>query len=324
MVYFLGMDGGGTSTYAVVTDQYGKVHGVGKAGNGNYQINRHTAEVNIYAAANEAMQQADIRAAEIEFAWFGLAGGDRTIDFERLKEMIEPLAIKDFEVSGDTVIALRAGTMQPDGIVIICGSGVNAVGKNNRGESYQCGGFGYMYGDFGGGGDLSVEVFRAVVREWDGRGEPTALTPLLMEKLQYDTVEAMYHDYLDHGGMVSRDVTRILFPAAAKGDRVAKQILTYQGDELGRATKSVINKLNMQADVFDIVLAGSIVTRSGNDIIRHIIEEYAHALAPHSRIVPLTVEPVVGAILLAMEESGRGVVNETYEKLCKITNIGGN
>lgn len=324
MAYFLGMDGGGTTTFAIVTDSSGKVHGIGKAGNGNYQINRRIAEANIHAAANEALQKAQITAEDIVYAWFGLAGVDREIDVKVLRSIVEPLQINNFDVSGDTVIALRAGTLQRDGVVVICGSGVNAVGKNKYGEFYQCGGLGYMYGDFGGGGDLSVEAFRAVLREWDGRGEKTLLTDLLLKKLNYDSVEKMYHDYLDHGGMVSRDVTRILFPAAEKGDKVAQEILAYQGDELGLSVRAVINRLQMHEDVFDIVLAGSIVTRSGNNIIQNVIEKYASSIAPNCRVKPLTVEPVVGAILLAMEESGRAITNEVYDELHKLTNIGGN
>lgn len=322
MAYFLGMDAGASTTFAVITDEFGNIKGIGKAGNGNHQINHKIAETNIHAATREALKNANLTVDKIDYAWFGLAGGDREVDFRILRGILDKLELPKYDVSGDTMIALRAGTLQSDGLVIICGSGVNCAGRNKQNEFYQCGGYGYMYGDFGGGGDLSVEVFRSVIRAWDGRGEETIMTPALLERLNFETVEEMYHSYLDSNETVRRDIAKILFPAAEKNDKVALDILKYQGTELGLSARSVIKHLAMEEDEFDIVLAGSIVTRSGNDVIQNIIEEYAMELAPKAKIKALTVEPVVGALLLAMEARGLSVTNDIYENLFEITDIG--
>lgn len=324
MAYFLGMDAGGSTTFVVITDETGNIHGIGKAGNGNHQISRKTAETSIYAATKDALRSANVTVDDIDYAWFGLAGGDREADFKVLRGILDKLKFPKYDVSGDTMIALRAGTLQSNGLVIICGSGVNSAGVNRDAEFFQCGGFGHMYGDFGGGGGLSVEVFRAVIRAWDGRAEETLLTESLLEKLNYSSVEEMYHSYLDQNRKISRDVTRLLFPAAEKGDKVAIKILEYQGDELGLAARAVIKRLKMEDESFDIVLAGSVVTRSGNDIIKNKIESFTSEVAPKGNIKALTVEPVVGAILLAMEGAGLTVTNDVYKKLSEITDIGVN
>lgn len=322
MSYFLGMDAGGSTTFAVITDEKGNIHGVGKAGNGNHQINRKVAEGNIILATNQALHEASLSVDDITFAWFGIAGGDREPDFVILRSIIDKLNLSAYDVSGDTMIALRAGTTRPNGVVVICGTGVNCAGRNKKKDMYQCGGFGYTYGDFGGGGGLSVEVFRAVVREWDGRGEKTLLTNLALDMLDYTSVEEMYHDYLDKEAQIPKNLTEILFPAVEQGDQVARKILELQGVELGLSTQAVINHLQMHEDEFDVVLAGSVVTRSGNDIIENHIKAHALKVAPKVKVVRLSVEPVVGALLLAMESAGKTISDNVYETLAQITDIG--
>ena len=95
-----------------------------------------------------------------------------------------------------------------------------------------------MLGDFGGGGSLCIEAFRAVIRAWDGREQPTRLTELLLEHLGYDSVSAMFNDYLDHDKTPPLSTTKLLFQAAAQGDEVATNILRVQGEELGKVGTS--------------------------------------------------------------------------------------
>lgn len=322
MAYFLGMDAGGSTTFAVITDEKGNVRGIGRSGNGNHQIDHAEAERNIHLATIMALEDARLTTEDIRAAWFGIAGADREVDFEILHAIVGELNLPIYDISGDTMIGLRAGTKQADGVVVICGTGVNCAGRNKDKVFYQCGGFGYSYGDFGGGGCLSVEVFRSVIREWDGRGEKTFMTDLLLEMLDYSTVEEMFHDFLDKSSSVPKDITRLLFPAAKQGDNIAISILEEQGKELGLSIQSVVKELEMEEDSFDVVLAGSVVTRGETDITKSYIQSYTAEVAPQANIVSLTVEPVVGAILLAMELAGEKIDEAIYETLGQIRDIG--
>jgi len=213
------------------------------------------------------------------------------------------------------MIGLRAGTTRPNGVSLICGTGTNSAGRNLQGEHYQCGGFDYMYGDFGGGGSLNIEVFRSVIRAWDGREQPTLLTELLLQLLGYKDVSEMFNDYLDHWKKVPVHAARLLFEAAAEGDAVALEILHRQGVELGKSAAAVIHKLGMEQDIFDVVLAGSLLTRGDRGWIRGPIEKAVKAAAPQATVVTLTTEPVVGALWSAMEQDGLTLSSEVYEKM---------
>jgi N-acetylglucosamine kinase-like BadF-type ATPase len=314
MNYYLGVDGGGSKTYALIVNETGQIVGRGSGGNGNHQIDYKQAQDNIRAAVLEAMNQAGLKHAELTFAFFGLAGADRAADFRILNPMIRELGFERFEVACDTIIGLRAGTTKPYGVSVICGTGTNCAGKNPHGEFFQCGGFDYMYGDFGGGGALNIEVFRSVIRAADGREKATLMTPLILKALNYATVDEMFNDYLDHSKRVPLEVAKLLFEAAAQGDEVALAIVYKQAEELSKSAVAVIRRLKLEQESFDVVLAGSILTRGDFGVINQMIAQAVSKVAPHAKVIKLTVEPVVGAIWLAIEANG-GIVTEqmTFE-----------
>ncbi|MEW9697885.1 N-acetylglucosamine kinase [Paenibacillus sp. SI8] len=315
MKYYLGVDAGGSKTYTLVTDEHGAIIGKGQSGNGNHQLGAERARANITSSVEMALGQAKLTREDIEFAFFGLAGADRPIDYSILRPLIGGLGFPRYEIDCDTMIALRAGTAKPYGVVLICGSGTNSAGKNQRGDFFQCGGFNYQFGDFGGGGTLAIEAFRSVIRAWDGRERPTLLTGLLLESLGFNSVKDMFDDYMDQNKPVPLHTAKLLFQAAHQGDEVALRILRVQGEELGKSATAVIKRLKMEQASFDVVLAGSIVTRGEGTYIHDYIGQAVRAIAPNATLVKLQAEPVVGAVWLAMEAAGGNLAPEAYEKL---------
>ncbi|MHA0858016.1 N-acetylglucosamine kinase [Paenibacillus sp. CMAA1364] len=314
--YFLGVDAGGSKTYAMIANEQGEVIGVGRGGNGNHQKNRRQAENSLQQAVSDAIMASRLTKDQLEYSWFGLAGADREVDFQILRPIISRLDLPRTEISCDTWIALRAGTESNYGIVLICGSAVNCAGKNPRGDTYQCGGFGYSFGDYGGGYDLSVEVFRSVLRADEGREKETVLSERLIHLLGYSSVSELREDYLDHSRDLPPQIAELLFQAADEGDQVAIGLLIKQGDELGLAAVSTIRRLAMEEDSFDIVLAGSLLSKGDRSgIIRRAIEQRVKLSAPNGTLRILTREPVVGSVVLAMESSGMRVNQEVINRL---------
>jgi N-acetylglucosamine kinase-like BadF-type ATPase len=319
LTYYLGVDGGGSKTYTLVVDERGTIVGKGESGSGNHQTGYDEAKRNIRESVETALRQAGLTKDEIAFAYFGLAGADRETDYKILRPMIAELGFSRHDINCDTMIALRAGTSRPYGVVLICGTGTNGAGVNPQGEAYQCGGFSYLYGDFGGGGALNIEVFRSVIRAWDGRERSTRLTELLLEDLGYASVQAMFDDYLDHNKWPPLRIAKLLFQAANQGDDVALAILRKQGEELGLTAQAIIGRLGLANESFDVVLAGSIVTRGDGDFIAPYIQQAVHRMAPNAHLAKLQVEPVVGAVWLAVEASGAALSSEMHEKLSGVS-----
>lgn len=316
MKYFLGVDAGGSKTYAMIADEQGKILGAGKGGNGNHQLDREQAERSLQQAVTEAVMASGLTKDQLEYAWFGLAGADREADFRILRPIVGHLGLSRTEIACDTWNALRSGTEKNYGVVLICGSGVNCSGTNPAGETYQCGGFGYRFGDFGGGYDLSMEVFRSVLRADDGREQKTVLSERLTQMLGYTSVSELRDSYLDHFRDLPPQLAELLFQAAEEGDAVANGLLVKQGDELGLAAASAIRRLAMEEESFDIVLAGSLLTKGDRSgIIRRAIEQRVKQAAPNGTLRILTREPVVGSVVLAMESSGMRVNHGILDQL---------
>ncbi|WP_040950670.1 N-acetylglucosamine kinase [Gorillibacterium massiliense] len=301
MRYYLGVDGGGSKTHALITDENGRIAGKGQSGNGNHQTGYNTAKANLHAAVEAALQQAGLGVCDIASAVFGLAGADRPADYRILTPLIAEFGLPHTRIVCDTMIALRAGTTRPYGVVLICGTGTNSAGMGLGGEEFQCGGFNYTFGDFGGGSGLAVEAFRTVIRAWDGRESPTLLTEMVLKALGHNTVDELFDEYLDTGKPIPPDLAKLLFQAAAQGDHAALEILHKQGGELGKSACAVIRRLHLEAETFDVVLAGSVLTRGNSPFITSRIKEAVNAAAPKASVVTLTVEPVVGAVWMAME-----------------------
>jgi N-acetylglucosamine kinase-like BadF-type ATPase len=320
--FYLGVDAGGSKTNALVVDGQGIILGVGKSGNGNHQLNRDEADSNIRQAVFQALSSAGLETCHISYAYFGLAGADREADYQILRPMIQRIGFPRYHIACDTMIALRAGTNNSFGVVLICGTGTNCAGRNPEGKELQIGGFGYMYGDKGGGGDLAIKAFGTVIRTWEGRAQETSLTGKMLALFNYPDVETMFHDFLDqNASRVPLSIVPELFKAANEGDQVCIDILLKQGEELGKTAQAMIRRLGMQKLSFDVVLAGSVVVKGTGSFLFAPIEAAVLAVAPLAQVKRLQMEPDVGAVMSAMDSDYYAIPTVATERLNELAAV---
>ncbi|GAB3806855.1 N-acetylglucosamine kinase [Virgibacillus kimchii] len=303
MPYYLAVDGGGTKTLAIVTDQDGTVKGTGLAGNSNHQTSREEAEAELSKATNEAILSAGIAQSMLSYSCFGMAGADTSHDFEIINSMIQSLGFQNYAVYNDGIIALKAANPSFTGMTLICGTATNAIGRNREGIIHQVGGFGYTFGDFGGGHQLSKEIFRLVIRSSEGREPETLLTNLVLEELGFREITDMYRYYLIHKHSIPVHLTPLLFEAAENGDPVAIHLIEKQADELVISAVALAKKMNLSFQSFTLVLAGSVITKSNNDIMYRTFLSRLKKTQLQAKVKLLNMEPVIGAGLLAIGRS---------------------
>ncbi len=318
MSYLLAMDGGSSKTHALLADGDGRVLGFGQSGSANHQsYGLAPALEQIELAARQAIEQAGLSPANIELGTFCLAGADLPEDFAMLQEALEALSLAQrVIVKNDTLAALRAGLSRPWGVVVICGTGFNAAGRSPDGREIVLPGLGLISGDWGGGGELSQEVIRAVMRAWDGRGKPTLLTQLVLSTLELPSEQALlsrlYHDEIDHARLL--DLVKLLFEASAAGDEVARELIVLMGTEVGVTANALLKRLDLEATDAEVVLGGSVFKGKG-DLLVDTASQVIHQVAPSARIVRPHFEPVAGALLLALEADGMKITSQCLARL---------
>src|SRR5689334_3711825 len=107
--YFLGIDGGGTKTHAVITDSSSQVIGEGFSGAGNpLRVGLEEAISHIDQAITDACSQAGIELGNIESACAAIAGINHPIHYHTMKDALdEAFHIAGLELVTDARAALE-------------------------------------------------------------------------------------------------------------------------------------------------------------------------------------------------------------------------
>jgi N-acetylglucosamine kinase-like BadF-type ATPase len=314
--FVVGVDGGTTKTIALVVDDRGRILGAGRGGNSNWTGDDVEVPMRVVAATvQEALQQAAKSGDDIAVGVFGLAGADWPEDYERRTAALERSGIaRRVIVKNDALVGWRAGTRGQYGVVIAAGTGTNTAIITPDGHEW-C--YGY-YALYGGAGDVAQEAIRAVLREEDGRGVPTVLTSVVLNKLGHPTAEALLKAMV--AGQFDRErvlsLCPLVFEAAHNGDDVAVDIIVKQGEVLAEYATAGIRRFGMQDLEFDVVLSGGLFKGRG-PLLTDIITQAVHRVAPRTHIVRTRFEPAVGAVLLAYDALGIVVNDAMYDSLAQ-------
>jgi N-acetylglucosamine kinase-like BadF-type ATPase len=233
-----------------------------------------------------------------------MAGVDRHDDAGTIRAVMRRLGFRDHTIIvNDALVALVAGAAQPFGVVIVSGTGSIAYGVNAAGHAARSGGWGPVLADEGSGYWVGRRALAAVMRQADGRGPSTELTPLVLQHLDLSRPDDLVSEVYE--GPERRRVVASLGPiveqARASGDPVAGEILREASMELVTAASSVVRQLEMRGDLFPTVLAGGLfrsVPWLEADVVSRLRE-----VAPRTTASLLTVEPAHGAVRLALAEA---------------------
>ncbi|MBI5959353.1 MAG: hypothetical protein HY866_11500 [Chloroflexi bacterium] len=300
---YLGVDGGGSKTAALVIDAAGNILGVGSSGGSNYQtIGMETARKNLQEATAQALNG---RRAAVGV--FCLSGADMLYDFNVLDPVLRELNVcDDIHIYNDSLAIFRAGSSKPYGVAVVCGTGFNAAGVSREGVEFRLPALGNLTGDQNtGGGGLGILVLGAAFRAWDGRGENTVLHKMVLDTLQAPDMptlaEWLVQERISFEQMLS--LAPLAFAAAAQGDEIACAMIREQGEEVARTILAFLRRLDLLEVDCEAVLGGSMFYGQGS-LLMDTIHARVNPTAPHLTIKRLDVKPVVGAALFALDHAG--------------------
>jgi N-acetylglucosamine kinase-like BadF-type ATPase len=294
----LGVDGGQSSTTALVGDAAGRVLGMGRGGPCNHVSGPERREKFIGAiggAVREACLAAGLDAARREFAaaCFGFSGG-----VEDKQPLIEEMfSAGRLHVTTDALIALTGATAGEPGIIVIAGTGSISLGRNAAGKVARAGGWGYVFGDEGGGFDLTRQALRAVLRHEEGWGPPTALRDLLLAAGESASANELLHRFYTPAFPRPQvaSFSKLVDRAASEGDAVAREIVLKAAQQLATLAAAVRGQLFQEGETVVVAHIGG-VWRS--DLMR---ERFRALVELHdgNRLAPPVYGPAAGALLEA-------------------------
>ncbi len=300
--YYLGIDGGQSSTTALIADEQGQVVGAGHAGPCNHVIGPE-AEAKFLNVVGDCLKQAcreisnGSKIPEFASACLGFSGGAED-KAERSRELIRSPHLK---ITHDAEIALIGATAGEPGIVSIAGTGSIAFGRNAAGRTARAGGWGYLFGDEGGAFDLVRRALRAALQFEEGWGPATSLHKGLLEAAGAGSANDLLHRF--YAVTARQDVAAFaprVTECAEAGDSVAQSILAESADALSSYVEGVYRALFSASELVTVAYIGGVFRSTG--LLRAFAERVRTRIGCEA--VSPRFSPAAGALLEALRLDG--------------------
>jgi N-acetylglucosamine kinase-like BadF-type ATPase len=318
MRYFLGADAGGTKTRFLISDEQGTIVSFYESGPGNHQVVGFDGlQAVLHECFQQALSQAGIAADQIAGAGFSIAGYDWPCDYEPIMAAIETLGLRaPQKLVNDAIPALVAGTKEGWGVAVVSGTGCNCRGwdRAHRREG-RVTGYGVVMGEAAGGSELVFRAMQLVGYAWSRRIPPTALTQAFVEFAGARDVDDLLEGYTKGRYLIGASEAPIVFRVAEAGDRVACDLIRWAGCQLGEMAVGVIRQLGFENEHFEVVMSGSMF--DGGARLIEPMQETILQTAPGATFVRLAVPPVIGSVLIGMEQGGLNPSREVRARLAE-------
>lgn len=208
-------------------------------------------------------------------------------------------------IESDALAAWAGAFAGKDGVIVIGGTGSVAYGRMGDRETRR-GGFGYLFGDEGSGFRVACDAIRAALDDHDGLGPGTSLGGVVRDFFGVQSVRQVPGKVYSENVPVEEIAAMcpLVFREAARGDGVARCIVSEAGRSLGRLAAAALKALGGRKGT--VSYAGG-VFQAGDAILGPFRKEIARVF-PDAVVVPPKYSPLVGAGILAWKRSaGEGI-----------------
>ncbi len=304
MNYYLGVDIGATKSHALIADETGQAVGFGAGGPGNYEgVGWDGLRITLQLITQKVLDTARIKRDQIKGAGFGVAGYDWPSEREPTLAAIDGLGlICPVEAVNDAIIGLLAGSSQGRGVAIIAGTGENCWGVDRNRRYGRMTGNSLLMDEYGGAQTMVFKALHAVARQWGQRGPVTELSRVFVQYSGASSLDDLLEGLGTARYQLSAEVAPLIFQVAEAGDPVAIDVIRWAALGLADMVNGVVRQLSFEEQEFEVVLIGGVF--KGGPLILEPMKTAIQEVAPRARFVHLKAPPVVGGVLLGMEQAG--------------------
>ncbi len=233
----IGIDGGGSSCRAAVTDATGRILGRGTAGPSNILSDIDNSLINIVASARDALNNAGLPLETVSrvAAVVGVAGANVGDNAERIERAL-PFARR--RVVTDATTALQGALGDSDGVIGALGTG-SVYNARRDGRLYGIGGWGFVVGDQASGARLGRDLLEQSLLAHDGVRPSSPAIQTVMAEYGSDPERVVEFAHVSRPNDFAR-YAPIVFEAAAKGDPVATAIVQSAVSSIGESLDALL------------------------------------------------------------------------------------
>lgn len=301
-VTYLGIEGGGTRTTVRLEAESGAVLAEFAAG---------PAVLSLISDRELQWHLRDI-AARLPCApsaiGIGLAGARTEADAERLRRaasrvwpLVPCVATNDLE----TALAAVPPAKKPGiRVLVLSGTGSCCFGRAADGRTAKVGGRGHVIGDRASACDIGLRALRAVIADLDHHGRMGALGAALLNALMFNEPEQLIPWSMQATKTEIGNLAVTVFAEAARGDKLAKQLLADSAAMLAEDAAACASQLRSADEPVEFLFNGGVLLKNPaflKDVCRRL-----RAAVPGAKMIPLAVPSLLGAVALARAQ---GVVS---------------
>jgi N-acetylglucosamine kinase-like BadF-type ATPase len=298
--FVAGIDGGQSSTIAVVVDDDGVVRGRGSGGPSDH-VGQAPDSPRAALACEHALRRALAAAqlpAETPLAAvvIGLSGYEGSWHGRPPAFMAERVRYVH-----DAPIALAGAIARRPAGVVIAGTGSAGYGEDPSGRAVRAGGYGYLFGDAGSGFAIARSALAAAMTAAD-RGVTTDLATAALAFFDVPDLRAFVRAVSLH--QIDRPqiagFARVVADAARLGDSEARTIVDQAAAALAGLAHTIADRLTtISGGAVPVALVGGL---AASPLIEEAVRSHVGPTSA-ATIVAAAHEPAIGAAFLAFDDA---------------------
>ncbi|MGR5064108.1 BadF/BadG/BcrA/BcrD ATPase family protein [Photobacterium sp. DNB22_13_2] len=254
MRYFVGVDGGGTSCRARITDSDGHVLGEAKTGSANIMLGAKLAMASIVDAIATAAATAGLNTDSYSSMSVGLALAGAEQQSAWYEFMSQPHPFATVTLNTDAYGACLGAWGGKDGAILIAGTGSCGILLKNN-EQHVVGGREFPISDQGGGAVMGLRLIQKALLAHDGICPMTPLAEHVIDHFDQD-IDAIVSWSKTARPCDYGQFSPAIFSHAYQGDALGIELLNQTAADIEMWMMALVNRGAEQ-----ICLMGSIAER---------------------------------------------------------------
>jgi len=300
---FLGIDGGGTHSSAILVDRSFRVLSKGTGDSLNYySIGFENARINFFDLVLKTTRKIDPN--RIKGVFIGMSAIDREESDENIRKFIGNLFPKaKVFMHSDLYVAFMGFTLGMPGIMVVSGTGAMAIAHDKSNYEWVVGGYGYLLGDCGSAFSIAVDALKLATGAFDGINPQT-----ILQRSALDYFEVTNHRKIINVIYASDNPRKLISgfapevtKAASEGDDFALEILRRNARHLAQLVLTLMKKEGL-IGLEKVGVCGGVF--ENDEYINRFFTEYLKQEYPDVKIQLPNMRPELGAVVAAMIRCG--------------------